>query len=101
MGDRIIYGLEATGNRSVAPKEPVMISTTSLGALTPVVVLLIVLLTDIWVYLDANAHLARGEPVVATIGSFSLDSPAVWCVVCLVLWILVFPLYVVARGKSQ
>jgi hypothetical protein len=78
-----------------------MISTVSLSALTPVVVLLIVLLTDVWVYLDANAHLARGEPVAVTIGSFSLESPAMWFVVCLVLWILAFPLYVVARGKSQ
>jgi hypothetical protein len=78
-----------------------MISTVSLSALTPVVVLLIVLLTDVWVYLDAHAHLARGEPVVVTIGSFSLESPAMWFVVCLVLFILAFPLYVVARGKSQ
>jgi hypothetical protein len=78
-----------------------MTSTASLSAITPVIVLLIVLLTDVWVYLDANAHLARGEPVVVSIGSFSLESPATWVVVCLVLWIVAFPLYVVARGKSQ
>ena len=78
-----------------------MISSTSLSAFTPVVVLLIVLLTDVWVYLDANAHLARGEPVVVTIGSLSLESPVMWFAVCLVLWILAFPVYVVARGRSQ
>ena len=78
-----------------------MIATASLGAVVPVVVLLIVLLTDAWVYLDANAHLAQGEPVVVTFGSFSIGSPTMWFVVCLVLWILAFPLYIVARGQSR
>jgi len=78
-----------------------MISTMALGGLAPIVVLLFVLLTDVWVYLDANAHVARGEPVVVTIGSFSLESPALWFVLCLVLWILAFPLYMVARGNSR
>jgi hypothetical protein len=78
-----------------------MTSTASLSGLAPVVVLLVILLTDVWVYTDARAHLVRGEPVVVSIGSFSLESPAVWAVVCLVLWIVAFPLYVVARGTSH
>ena len=75
-------------------------TSTTLGALAPVVVLVVLLATDVWVYLDANAHLARGEPVVVTSGSLSLENPALWFVFCLVLWIVAFPLYIVARGTS-
>jgi len=76
-------------------------ATAILSALTPLAVVLIIVLTDVWVYLDAHEHLARGEPVVVSIGPFNLESPAVWAVVCLVLWIVAFPLYIVARGSSR
>jgi len=29
-----------------------------------------------------------------------LESPTVWFVACLVLWIVAFPLYLVAKGQS-
>jgi cytochrome c oxidase assembly factor CtaG len=68
-------------------------------ALVPILVLLVVLATDIWVYTDAEAHDKRGTPVVVSIGSLVVDTPAAWFLGCLLLWILFFPLYI--RRRSQ
>lgn len=77
-----------------------MVSAVTLSAVIPIIMLLVVLATDVWVYRDSSSRLARGQPVTVTIGSFRMESPTVWFVACLVLWILAFPLYLVARGQS-
>ncbi len=59
--------------------------------------MLILVGSDAWVFLDAQAHEQRGEPVVVTFGRYTLRSPGDWCLVCLVLWVLFFPLYMIAR----
>jgi hypothetical protein len=66
----------------------------------PLGLLVIVLAIDVWVYLDAHARAGRRRPVVASIGSFALETPATWMLACLVLWILFFPMYLVARSRS-
>jgi hypothetical protein len=66
-------------------------------ALVPILVLLAVLATDLWVYTDAKVHDERGTPVVVSIGSLDVDTPAVWFFGCLLLWILFFPLYIKSR----
>jgi hypothetical protein len=54
-------------------------------------VLLVVLSTTIWVGVDASAKdFSRS--------SFA-RSTAVWVIGCLALWIVVFPIYLVQRGK--
>jgi hypothetical protein len=68
-------------------------------ALVPILALLFVLATDLWVYADAKAHDERGTPVVFSTGSFRVDTPAGWFFCCLLVWILFFPLYITRRGQ--
>jgi len=77
-----------------------MVSATILSAVAPIILLLVVLATDVWVYRDSGHRLARGEPVTVTLGPYRMESPTVWLVACLLLWILAFPLYLVARSQS-
>lgn len=69
------------------------------GALAPIVVLLVVLASDVWVYLDAEAQVRRGSPVEFRYGGFVVGTPAAWFVACLFLWIIFFPLYVTGRRQ--
>jgi hypothetical protein len=62
--------------------------------------LLVVVLADAWVFLDATARAGRARPVVATIGNLTLETPTVWLLGCVVLWVLFFPMYLVARSRS-
>lgn len=68
-----------------------------LGALALVVV---ILASDAWVGWDATRRDAEGDAVVASIGPVTLDRPIVWLVGCLLLWVFVFPLYLVARRQG-
>jgi hypothetical protein len=67
-------------------------------ALVPLVVLLAILAIDLWVYADAKRWAAQGTPVVARIGSFTVETPETWFLGCLVLFILFFPLYMLSRA---
>jgi hypothetical protein len=69
-----------------------------LAALVPVLVLLALLATDLWVYMDAKTQAEHGVPVAFTWGSFKVDTPTEWFVACLLLSILFIPLYLVGRG---
>jgi hypothetical protein len=66
--------------------------------LVPILVLLALLATDCWVYVDANDRSKRGSPVVLSIGSMRLDTSNSWLFGCLILWIVFFPLYIMSRG---
>jgi hypothetical protein len=66
--------------------------------LLPIFVLLVVVAVDTWVYLDARRHEEQRTPVVFQAGTFVVDTPAMWFVACLVLWVIFFPLYMVSRG---
>jgi hypothetical protein len=68
----------------------------SIAALVP---LLVILATDFWVYLDATTQSSQGTPVFLTYGTFRVDTPAAWFVCCLILWVVFFPLYLVARRR--
>jgi putative flippase GtrA len=71
----------------------------SVSAAVPILVLFAALATDLWVYADAKLHDERGTPVVFSVGSLVVDAPVKWFVGCLILWILVFPLYIKSRGQ--
>jgi hypothetical protein len=64
------------------------------------VILLILVASDWWVYEDAKSCEARGRPVHVTLGSFHLDTPATWGIACLVLWVFFFPLYLTGRSHA-
>lgn len=57
----------------------------------------VALLTSVWVLLDARGRQRAGDDVVARIGPVELATPEVWFVATLLLWVVVVPLYLVAR----
>ena len=65
----------------------------------PILLLLVLLATDLWVYADATARFERGSPVVFSSDFLVVNTPAAWFFVCLLLWILFFPLYIAARNQ--
>lgn len=67
------------------------------AALVPVLVVLVIVAIDVWVYSDSKQRADQGAPVVVRIGAFVVETPATWFVGCLLLWILFFPLYMVNR----
>ena len=67
----------------------------------PIVVLLVIIGTDLWVYTDARKRTERGTPVALSIGALEVNTPTGWFVACLILWILFFPAYIVTRNQSS
>jgi hypothetical protein len=67
------------------------------SAWVPILVLLTVLGTDLWVLADAKAQSEANSPVVASIGRLVIDTPGAWFIGCLFLWIVFFPLYIIGR----
>jgi hypothetical protein len=63
----------------------------------PVVVLVVLLCCVGWVYTDARARAESGNPVIFAAGNLRLDSPSIWSIACLVVWVVAFPLYLVSR----
>ena len=70
------------------------------SAVGPLLFLAAVLASDVWVAWDATRCRASGNDVVATVGPVSLSRPEHWILACLLLWIVTFPLYLVARRAS-
>lgn len=68
------------------------------AALIPVLVVLVLLAIDLWVYTDAKRCAAEGTPVVLRMGAVVVDTPTAWFIGCLVLWIIFFPLYIASRA---
>ena len=64
-----------------------------------VTLVLLVVGSDLWVFLDARRWSRAGTPVVLRLGSLTIGLPETWFIACLVLWIFFFPTYVVARRK--
>jgi hypothetical protein len=70
------------------------------AALVPILVLLLVLASDLWVLADAKAHLERGTPVTFSTDFLTVETPVAWFVLCLLVWILFFPLYITLRRRA-
>jgi hypothetical protein len=69
------------------------------AVLGPVLVVLVLLPVDLWVYRDAKRCADEGAPVVLRIGRFAVATPASWLLGCLLLWIFFFPMYVLSRSR--
>lgn len=66
----------------------------------PVLLLLVVLASDAWVFRDAASRAEQGRPVVAVLGPWELATPPAWMLACLLLWVVFFPLYLRARAET-
>ena len=64
----------------------------------PIVVIAVVGALAIGVYGDARRQEARGTSVVASLGSFFVDTPQAWFACCLFLSVVFVPLYLSARN---
>ncbi len=69
-------------------------------AVLPILIALAYLTSDYWVYSDAKARSEMGRPVVLSIGRLELNTPAVWAMAILLLWIVFFPLYLISSGQG-
>jgi hypothetical protein len=69
-------------------------------ALLSILVLLVVLAADAWVYSDARKRLQEGERVTFAAGSFRVATPEAWFFGCLILWVVFFPLYLTVTGRN-
>lgn len=69
--------------------------------LVGLVPLILVVSADIWVYRDAQARANTRREVEASIGSWRIATPETWLVGCAVLFLLIFPMYLVARRASE
>lgn len=57
---------------------------------------------DACVYVDAARRQGTARQVSVTVaGRLTIDSPVAWLVGCVVLFVVVFPLYLVARSRSS
>ena len=65
--------------------------------LAPVVPVLVVFTVDVFIFRDARTRQSEGRAVVATVGPVTVSTPGQWLLGCLVLWVFVVPLYLVAR----
>jgi hypothetical protein len=71
-----------------------------LTVLVPILVMLVVLGSDAWVYSDAKERLRHGNRVAVSLGSVRVDTPEVWFLGCLILWVVFFPLYLTSTGRN-
>ena len=75
--------------------------TTTAVSLLPIFLVLLVAAGTLWVYQDASAHEKRGSPVYFSAGSLEINAPAVWAVGCLVLCVIIVPLYITCRRTAD
>lgn len=66
----------------------------------PVLILLVVIGTSVWVYFDATKIGVRKTGEKAQTAKFHVDmGPVGWMACCLLLWIVAFPAYLILRPK--
>jgi hypothetical protein len=68
--------------------------------LIPLLVLLVVVATDLRVYIDAKRCAGAGSPVFLRFGRFSIETPIAWLVGCIIFWIF-FPMYLASRSPWE
>lgn len=70
------------------------------GLATPLLLLAVVLASDAWVMWDASRRHQRHDDVEASVGPITLNRPEHWLIACIVLWVIAFPMYLVARRRA-
>ena len=57
-------------------------------------------LCALWVLRDARSRANRGHPVAVYVKTMSLETPEAWAIACLLMFIVVLPLYLTARSNG-
>ncbi|MCW2787694.1 MAG: hypothetical protein JWP74_4211 [Marmoricola sp.] len=70
-------------------------------ALVAVLPLVLVIAADIWVYVDARSRQGTGREPGVRIGSLQVNTPQAWAIGCVVLFVIAFPMYLVARREAE
>jgi hypothetical protein len=70
----------------------------SLVPVVPLIAVVVLLGTGVWVYRDAAANAEAGTPVTLVFGTSRIDTPEAWTIGCVVLFVVFLPLYLVARN---
>lgn len=73
---------------------------TAGSLLVPIIALLVLVVSALWVYSDAAAHAERGRPVFFSAGSLEIGTPVAWAVGSLFLWVFFLPLYLTCRKNA-
>jgi hypothetical protein len=68
-------------------------------AALPLLLLLVLIAIALWIYSDAKARSKRGDPVIFSTDSFTVETPAAWFVGCLVFSVVFIPLYLRSRER--
>lgn len=74
--------------------------SSSVAQFVPLVLLLVIILSSVWVLQDARRYERAGRPVVVVVVGRTLEDPPLWAALSLVLFLIVFPMYLVARRAS-
>ncbi|MDQ6946497.1 MAG: hypothetical protein M3256_09535 [Actinomycetota bacterium] len=74
-----------------------VVAAAPAGSGPALAILLVVVATDAWVYVDAKRQRDLGAPVVLIIGRVRIETPEAWLLACMLLWLIAFPLYLTGR----
>jgi hypothetical protein len=74
-------------------------SSVTVGLFVTLVAVIILVILDWWVYVDAQARKRARNPVEVQLGAFEIDAPQLWLAGCIALFVVFFPLYLVARRQ--
>jgi hypothetical protein len=87
--------------RLVGGGAAVIVDTAVMAGVTVTLVAVVVLVAlDWWVYVDAQTRERARRPVEMQLGTLQIDVPRLWLACCVVLFVVFFPLYLVARQQS-
>jgi hypothetical protein len=67
----------------------------------PLMPLLLIAGTAIWVHRDAMRLIAENSPVVLRSPFGTLESAQGWTIACVLGWVIFFPLYLLGRRQSE
>ena len=91
-------GTEPRGRRYRVQVNGAYPSSVPSAAFVPIVVALVVVAIDLWVYADAKSRAQQGRAVTVRAGALVVSTPTAWFIGCLLLWVIFFPLYLTSRS---
>ena len=108
LGRHDARGLVPQGDGSVCAKilverESVALRVRIVGRvlLIGLVPIILIVAADVWVFQDARVRANTRQEVEASVGSWRIATPETWLAGCAVLFVIFFPMYLLARKASQ